>query len=134
MLISYLQANRASLRPVYSLPPNLERLDRETLERLKERTQKRIEDLELSILALDGIILDCIKRQDQLGYRIPLASQPSYKEELIEKYEKVTEEKKIRSKEYQELKHEIATLNYNLEQLDIVLNTILQEIVDLSDS
>nr|AFK24907.1 hypothetical protein Josef01_10c16_11 [uncultured archaeon] len=48
-------------------------------------------------------------------------------------YERLSEQKNAQNKIYQDLKHELATLNYNLEELGMASHTI-QGAVELSDN
>jgi hypothetical protein len=131
MLISYFQAEMP-MHSVYSLPSNLEKLNRKQIELRMIRTKKRIEDLEIDISVLNDIIFSLVAKQDQLMLKMPLVIYPPQRQKLDAEYEQLSEQKNEKDKINQNLKHELATLNYNLEELSIELDTI-QDAVELSD-
>jgi hypothetical protein len=131
MLISYFQAE-TPMHSVYSLPSNLEKLNRKQIELQMIRTKKRIEDLEIDISVLNDIIFSLVAKQDQLMLKMPLVIYPPQRQKLDVEYEQLSEQKNEKDKINQNLKHELATLNYNLEELSIELDTI-QDAVELSD-
>ncbi|MGI0005351.1 MAG: hypothetical protein ACREAO_02540 [Nitrososphaera sp.] len=131
MLISYFQAE-TPMHSVYSLPSNLEKLNRKQIELRMIRTKKRIEDLEIDISVLNDIIFSLVAKQDQLMLKMPLVIYPPQRQKLDVEYEQLSEQKNEKDKINQNLKHELATLNYNLEELSIELDTI-QDAVELSD-
>ena len=131
MLISYFQAE-TPMHSVYSLPSNLEKLNRKQIELRMIRTKKKIEDLEINISVLNDIIFSLVAKQDQLMLKMPLVIYPPQRQELDVEYEQLSEQKNEKDKINQNLKHELATLNYNLEELSIELDTI-QDAVELSD-
>lgn len=120
------------MRPVYTLPPNLEKLTKKQLERRKEKTLERIEELEIDISVSVGIMMDIIKEQDKLKFKIPLVTHQPTRAEYDARYNKLEEERKIENKKYQDLKHELDTLHYNLDELSIRIDTI-QDYVDQPD-
>jgi chromosome segregation ATPase len=117
---------------VYSLPPNLDKLSREQLERRKEKTQERIEELEIDISVSVGKIMNIVNEQDKLKIKMPLVTHSSLKKEYHARYEQLEQERNAEKKRYQDLKHEIDTLHYNLGELGIAINT-LEEFVEQLD-
>ena len=120
------------MHSVYSLPSNLEKLNRKQIELRMIRTKKRIEDLGIDISVLNYIIFSLVAKQDQLMLKMPLVIYPPQRQKLDVEYEQLSEQKNEKDKINQNLKHELATLNYNLEELSIELDTI-QDAVELSD-
>lgn len=120
------------MRSVYSLPSNHEKLTRRQLERRKEKTQERIEELEIDISVSVSKIMNIINEQDKLKTKMPLITHPPLKAEYETRYSELEQERNEENKKYQDLKHEIDTLNYNLGELDIAINTI-QELVEQLD-
>jgi predicted RNase H-like nuclease (RuvC/YqgF family) len=133
MLISYFQANRA-MRSIYhySLPPNLDKLGRVRLESTKKKFQRLIDDFEQEASALDYGIMKYIEEMDHLENKIILTSYPPMKQEFKTRLEIVKAKKESDYTKSRELKSEIATLNYYLEELDLVLNRLI-DAVDLSE-
>lgn len=65
--------------------------------------------------------------------RFPLVTYPPQRKKMDADYERLSEQKNAQNKIYQDLKHELATLNYNLEELGMASHTI-QGAVELSDN
>jgi predicted nucleic acid-binding Zn-ribbon protein len=120
------------MRSVYSLPSNLEKLTRKQLERRKENTQKRIEELEIGISISVSKMMDIVNKQDELKKKLPLLTYPPLKADYDAKYNELEQKRNAENKNYQDLKHEIDTLHYNIGELDIAINTI-QELVEQYD-
>ena len=121
------------MHSVYSLPSDLGKLNRKQIELRMMRTKKRIEDLEIDISVLNDIIFSLVAKQDQLMLKMPLVIYPPQRQKLDVEYGQLSEQKNEKDKINQNLKHELATLNYNLEELSIELDTIQDAVVELSD-
>jgi hypothetical protein len=104
------------------LPSNVEDLKKERLERLKERMQKTLEDFELDIRVLDGIIMKRTEKIDRLQFKIPLVSYLPLKQNLTVELEELELANKADKGKYSDLKSEIATILSNMDYLETILN------------
>lgn len=114
----------------YSLPPNLDKLGRARLESTKKKFQRLVDDLEQEASALDYGIMKYLEEMDYLENKIILTSYPPLKEEFKTRLDVVKAKKESDYAKSRELKSEIATLNYYLEELDPVLNRLADAVDD----
>jgi predicted nucleic acid-binding Zn-ribbon protein len=103
------------------------------VERRKEQFQKKIEDLELDAAVLDHKIMQYNQQIDHLKNRMSLASYLPYRKSLDIEYQFIQEEKERSYKQLLDIKSEIVTIIYDIEELDLEV-TRLSELVGAADS
>lgn len=104
-----------------------------TIERRKEKFQEKIEDLGLDAQVLDHRIMQCNQKIDRLRNRISLVSHQPYRQSLDLEYQQLQDEKAEAYKQLLDIKSEIATVIYDIDELDLEV-TRLSELVGAADS
>ncbi|MEO9363519.1 MAG: hypothetical protein ABI348_06415 [Nitrososphaera sp.] len=120
------------MRTVY-LPPNVRMLSRARQQSIRKRLQKLAGDLESEASVLDDEIMKSMEQMDYLQSKASLASSPALKEKFRMQLEIVRAKKESDYAESCELKSDIVTLNYYLEELDVMLGSSTVAAVDLPE-
>lgn len=103
------------------------------MEARKERLQRKIEDLQSDADILDHEIMKYNEKLDHLKNRIPLVSYQPLRHKLSAEYDIEFQEKKILYEQVLNIKSQIATIIYDIEEMDLEVSR-LSELIGMANS
>ena len=94
------------------------------LEARKEKLQRKIEDLQSDADMLDHEIMKYNEKLDHLKNKMPLVSYPPLMHKLSDEYDIELQQKKTLYEQVLNIKSEIATIIYDIEEMDLEVSRL----------